>query len=331
MASTTAQRRRDRPPGGPAAEPAGRGRGAPPAGGADLGPLAACIERHERALRRCRKRFSEKSVHRLRIATRRLLAQIELVRPLVGARNFRRARRGLRRQLRASTLLRDAQVHLLQVRALLAERPELAPVCRVMEKNERCLRRLTARKLKGGAKLSRRLKAIKRGAATELGAPGSARRQREAVRTALLRAAGRLAASRGGPPGDPEGIHRLRVALKKFRYIAESLPAGLSVLTPKEASGVRRLLDLTGEMRDLELLTASVKAIATRKMRARGRLAPLWRALRREQAARTGVWRRRSRELHATLDAVFQADARLARQPQRGGPAAPPAARRRHP
>jgi len=284
----------------------------PPAPAAGPSPFAEGILRHEKALRRCRKRFSEKSVHKLRIEARRLLAQLELLRSLIPGRAYRRAQRGLKRQLRASTFLRDAQVQLQQVRALLPKRPELGPIYRHLEKNERCLRRFARRKLKGGGKLLRRLAAIERDAAPELCAPSSSRRLREALRLALRRASGRLAEFRASPPRDAAGIHRLRVALKKFRYMAESLPAGLSVLTPAELEVIRTQLGVTGAMHDLDLLIARLKRIATRRLREHGQLGPLWRSLRREQSVQMRAWRRLAGDLIATLDAVAQSDSRLA-------------------
>jgi CHAD domain-containing protein len=284
---------------------------AAPAHGAGPGPFAEGILRHEKALRRCRKRLSEKSVHKLRIETRRLLAQLELLRSLIAGREYRKAQRGLKRQLRASTLLRDAQVQLPQVRALLAKRPELEPVFRHLEKKERSLRRLAGRELRGGNRLLRRLRAIGEDAAKELCAPEPSRRLREAVRLALRRASGRLAEFRAGPPRDDAGIHRLRVALKKLRYMAESLPAGLSFLTPAEIAAIRSQLGLTGEMRDLNLLVARLRAVAARQKRGKGKFGPLWRSLRREESTRTRAWLRRAGELAASLDAISQSDARL--------------------
>jgi len=291
-----------------------------PARGAAFRAHAKCMRRHEKALRRCQKRFSEKSVHKLRIETRRLLAQLELLGPFVPERTLRKVQRSLKKQLRASTFLRDAQVQLQQVRGLLPEHPELEPVYRHLKKNEQSLRRLARKKLKGGDKLLRRLKAIERNVALDLGAPESVERYREAVRLALRNASGRLADFRLSPPRDSAGIHRLRVALKKVRYMVESLPAELSVLTPAEIRLIRSHLDLTGGIHDLELLIVRLKRIATKKMREQGGLKPLWRSLRRDLSAQMQDWRRRSEEVLSSLDAISRADSMLAKQPGRREP-----------
>src|SRR5262245_50026293 len=50
-------------------------------------------------LKRCRKKYSEEAVHDLRVATRRLISTLELVRRMHPDANLRQARRGLKRLL----------------------------------------------------------------------------------------------------------------------------------------------------------------------------------------------------------------------------------------
>jgi len=262
-------------------------------------------------------------VHDLRIATRRLLAQLELLQPLVPDRILRKVRRGLKKQLRATALLRDAQVQLLRVRALLPEHPELEPACRHLEGNEGCLRRLARRNLKGGGKLRRRLKAAGKRAESGLRAPNAILRYRASVRAAIRRASLRLEEFRRSPPRDSAGIHRLRIALRKFRYLVESLPAGLTLLKPEEIRLIRTHLDLMGEIHDLDLLIVRLRGIPAKRGRGKNGLEPVRRSLRRKYSAQMAAWRGRTRELFSSLDAISRADPRF---PPQAGPGRPPPA-----
>jgi len=253
-------------------------------------------------------------VHDLRIATRRLLAQLELMQPLIPGRTFRRVRRRLKRQLRATALLRDAQVQRLRVTGLLAAHPELEPACRHLERNERCLRRFARRRLKGGGGLRRRLKAVGKSTALSLLGRNAALRYRVSLRAAIRRASLRLEEFRRSPPRDGEGIHRLRICLRKFRYLVESIPAEVSALRPEEIRLIRTHLSLMGEIHDLDLLIARLQGIPTKRKRGQNGFEPIRRSLRRQYSAQVAAWRRRTRELFSGLDAMSEADPPFAQQ-----------------
>jgi CHAD domain-containing protein len=287
---------------------------------AALRPHTKCMRRHERALRSCRMHLTGKSVHDLRIATRRLLAQLELLQSFVADRAFRKVRRGLKRQLRASAMLRDAQVQLVTMQALLPEHPELAPVYRHLERNEQCLRRFAKRNLKGGGKLLRRLKAVERGAESGLRARNAIPRYRATVRSVIGRASLRLAQFRRTPPRDSAGIHRFRIALKKLRYLVESLPAELSVAKPEAIRLIRTHLGMMGEIHDLGLLIVRLQGMTAKKKRGLDRFEPVRRSLRSQYSAQVAGWRRRTEELFSSLDAISRADPR---RPQRAAPGKP--------
>src|SRR6188472_1877954 len=70
-------------------------------------------KRYRRALQRCQRRFSEKSVHASRVETRRLLSLVELLNVFLGQSHLKKARQILKRHLNAFDPLRDTQVQLL--------------------------------------------------------------------------------------------------------------------------------------------------------------------------------------------------------------------------
>src|SRR5262245_25185274 len=65
-----------------------------------------------RTFKRCRREFSVRDVHRLRIESRRLLSLLDLVEPITRAKPTEKARRRFKKSLRTSSALRDTQVQL---------------------------------------------------------------------------------------------------------------------------------------------------------------------------------------------------------------------------
>ena len=95
-----------------------------------VGPLlAAALDSRWRSyceqLRHSQQQFSEEAVHQLRVATRRLLAQITLLSCVAPSAALEKARRILKRRLAALGDLRDAQVQRLFIEQKAVSFPEL--------------------------------------------------------------------------------------------------------------------------------------------------------------------------------------------------------------
>jgi len=79
-----------------------------------LRPLERALKRqwqsYRAELQRCQEKLSEKSVHRSRVAARRLLATLELVDAFLSPGLLKKARHGLKQHLDIFDDLRDAQV-----------------------------------------------------------------------------------------------------------------------------------------------------------------------------------------------------------------------------
>src|SRR5437867_1660483 len=85
---------------------------------------AAVLDRWEmflKRLKRCRKKGSERSVHDLRVATRRLIAAVDLLATVSANGRVRKTRQLLKRLLKLMGSLRDRQVQLLQVEKMLSD------------------------------------------------------------------------------------------------------------------------------------------------------------------------------------------------------------------
>ena len=91
--------------------------------------------RHRKARRRCRRDCSEESVHGLRVATRRLVAVLDLLDILHSLPALAKARHALKGEMRFSGALRDTQVQLGLLRKIMG--PESKKIRRQLRADER--------------------------------------------------------------------------------------------------------------------------------------------------------------------------------------------------
>lgn len=203
--------------------------------------------------RRClRTGFAADPVHELRVGSRRLIAALDLAAPALSARRARRARKQLVRNLKWLGPLRDLHVQCDLGRELLRRHPGLKPyvaflaadTCALVDK---AVRELDRARLEKG---ERRLRAAL--ASYECGERGG-QRIAAAWRARFKRVRRRLDRVR---PGDPSTIHRVRVAFKWFRYMAEILSGCDARLTPAVLKRLRALQSLMGAIQDLTVARA---------------------------------------------------------------------------
>ena len=87
----------------------------------------ALNQRYEKYIaerKRCKEEFSEEAVHDLRIAARRVLALIELLRAVAPSPHLQKLRRAFKDQLDSLDELRDIQVMLAEISETLETLPE---------------------------------------------------------------------------------------------------------------------------------------------------------------------------------------------------------------
>jgi CHAD domain-containing protein len=175
----------------------------------------------------------------------------------------------LKRCLRASATLRDADVMLVFVDKLLPEYPELRKFRRHLRRRQRRATQSAQRRLKHRArKLSRRVRAL----AAEIDGPAKAGHSADVVSRALRESADdvrdlSLAAHRDGTQ-----LHRARVALKRLRYMVEALGDLLPGAEKSWADALRRAQHAMGEINDLEVLGARMVKYTARRPHERRRL-----------------------------------------------------------
>jgi CHAD domain-containing protein len=218
-------------------------------------------------LRRCRRRCSEPAVHDLRVATRRVIAALDLLQTIAPSGSIEKTRRQFRRVLKTMGPLRDTQVQLLRVKEMLLGFSSLELFHTVLMLRERRILKQIAQQL---------MKVNQRQLRTNFTQCLFHMRRlcrnvhvRGAVETALegaLAAAYARVASMRNQLGrrNPAAVHKMRVAFKKFRYVSE-------ILHPDVERNVRKAMNAyqttMGDLHDVEVLRENVKTFAAQQPR----------------------------------------------------------------
>lgn len=212
---------------------------------------------YQSELKTCRHEFSEEAVHDFRVAARRLLSSLDLLRALIQDPRIQKIRRILKDQLDNLDDLRDVQVLLADISEMIHEIPALHPFQEYLQHKEKKLLRAARKEIKSLkiADLSTRVrklnKAIETCTQTEPDAGlFSAVDEAYAVvsqRYALI------------DPAQPATIHRLRVAFKKFRYMIEII---YPILENPPADYLKRMHNYQAAMGDIQDMEVALQELA---------------------------------------------------------------------
>ncbi len=233
-----------------------------------IGALELRQRNFTRQLARVRRRPSEPGVHDLRVATRRLIAVIDLMAEIVETPLLLKKRKALRSLLKGLNALRDAHIRRIALRKLCAEFPSAGLVQRGILVQERDLLRAVARNL--------RLFDVRglHGAITEAeelfltvglnSALASAHRSVliGALASAYARVVGRLQTLQGT---DPSTVHRLRVAFKQYRYALEILAPLLPWMNAATRSRLDAYQTAMGKIQDNVVVLRGMSAYESRR------------------------------------------------------------------
>src|ERR1035441_3853249 len=225
--------------------------------------LAAALDSrwhsYRKQLRRRQEQFSEEAVHELRVATRRLLAQLTLLSCIAPSAALEKARRILKRRLAALGDLRDTHVQRLFIEQKTGSFPELVRLRGWLQRHERRLARSAAEKVNRfkTRKLERWISAL----IQDLTVNARRSRAQSQLASAVLRAAAQAFAEaverrRAIDLADLRTIHQTRVAFKRFRYTMESLSPGLTGLSKRQLRTLAYYQRKMGIIQDLEVMQA---------------------------------------------------------------------------
>jgi CHAD domain-containing protein len=219
--------------------------------------LQARWKSYREQLRDCQADFSEEAVHELRVATRRLIAQLVLLGCVSVNPALEKTRRILKRRLVALGDLRDTQVQRAFISRETARFPELALLRKYLERQERRLAKAASSKVARckTRKLEKWIDAL----GLELGAdPRGSRGQSQLAAAALRATASAFAEAverrQAIDLADLQTVHRMRIAFKRFRYMVESLSPHLTGLSKRQLRALAYYQRKMGIIQDLEVL-----------------------------------------------------------------------------
>ena len=209
-------------------------------------------------LRRCKRAFSEDSVHDVRVATRRLISTLMMIELVLPDARVRRLRRRLKRLFDALSPLRDTQVQILTLEKKALQYPELETLLTVLRVRERNLMDAAARSIMKieTHTLSRTVSALKRILRDHF----AHRMMQQSGMNALFGAAAgkfisaatlkeHVIATR------PPTIHLARVGFKKLRYTLEALLPLLPALRKQQLKAMDAYQTRMGNIQDAEVLS----------------------------------------------------------------------------
>lgn len=219
-------------------------------------------EKYRADLETCRNEFTEVAVHDLRVATRRLLAAIELIRALDPHPRVKKMRRSLKNQLDGFDNLRDVQVMLADISKNIESLPELQPFQLYLQKYEKRLLHAAEKHVRA-IKLSAFEKRLFKVRETLAAIPADDLPPRllKAVDDAYLTVKQRYGLM---DPARPATIHSVRVAFKKFRYMVECIQPTLRNFPGTRLKSMQNYQTLMGNIHDAEVFLDTLADFAAR-------------------------------------------------------------------
>jgi CHAD domain-containing protein len=259
------------------------------------------------AWKKARAKASEKSVHDLRVSTRRLIAALELARVLSRRDNILKLQQRFKRVFKSMSTLRDVQVQLESV-SQIRKMDVIAGFKRRLKRRERQEIGRIHSELKRGRKhrLAEAFKDVRSKFSRSHDSMSDDR---------LLRSVERFLSSRRNQflkakqrfqrlqPGNEEALHEMRIALKKLRYGVEAAQSVLGPSARDRAREMQTFQQLMGDSRDVEMLRVELEKWANKK----GKKIAVVPALERLQTKREALMKKIV-ESSDKLERIFETD-----------------------
>ncbi len=223
-----------------------------------MNALGQRFEKYQAEHKRCKAEFSEEAVHDLRVATRRFLAIVELLRTVQPDPNLQKLRRLLKNQLDSLDDLRDTQVMLAEISEMLENLPDLAPFQKFLIKREKRL--LTRAQedvgdFKSGT-FSGRVESFQANLSNPVFSHDLLSQLLACVDDSFSTVSRR---SKRVDTTRPASIHRVRVAFKKFRYMIEIISPLLPGLPDEQFKRMHHYQAGMGDIQDVEVFMQNLE------------------------------------------------------------------------
>ena len=222
--------------------------------------LAALEERWRKyriELKRCRAEFSNDAVHDLRVATRRMLALIQLLNSISPRPRLKKLSRVFKDQLDEFDDLRDTQVILARLSGIIRDLPQLRNFQENRQSSEKHLLKVLSKKVKRLEipKVAKRIRKTHESIKAETDNDTDLQLL-QAVDGAFLRVRKRFSVV---DVAHPATIHRVRVAFKSFRYMVEIVHPLLPDFPIENLKRMNEYQTLMGEIQDAEVFTKKLE------------------------------------------------------------------------
>jgi CHAD domain-containing protein len=213
-----------------------------------------------RELKRCRTEFSNEAVHDLRVATRRIMAVIQLLNSISPRPRFQKLIRAFKSQLDEFDDLRDTQVILAEVSETIQELPQLHGFQKQQQYFEARTLKDLRRKIRKfqTSEITRRIRKIHESLESE--SPDDLETLiLEAVDEAYLLTRQRLSSV---DVARTRTIHRVRLAFKSVRYMIEIVQPLLDDFPAEQLKWMNEYQSLMGEVQDAEVFMQTLSDYA---------------------------------------------------------------------
>ncbi len=209
-------------------------------------------EKYREQIKTCRREFSEEAVHDLRVAARRLLALVDLIRAVSPHPRLQKIRKALKGQLDEFDALRDTQVMLAEISETIESLPELKPLQQILQKRERHLLREAEEIVEDlkPSSIARRLEKVRADRADVIPGPEFDAQVLQAVDEAYGTVLQRYSWIN---PAQPATIHRTRIAFKRFRYMVEIIHPLVPEFPQANFRRMHNYQTAMGEIQDVEV------------------------------------------------------------------------------
>jgi len=202
-------------------------------------------------LKRCRAKFSHEAVHDLRIATRRMLAIIQLLNSILPRPCLQKLTRAFKNRLDEFNDLRDTQVILAEISEIIYELPQLRDFQKYLHFVEERLLRTLRKKTKQleSSEVAKRIRKAYEAIETETNSD---------LRPQIMQTIDDVYLITKQRHGWVDitcsaTIHRVRIAFKSFRYMVEIVHPLLNGFPMENLKRMNNYQSLMGEIEDAEV------------------------------------------------------------------------------